>query len=188
MIGSIDGTIGGAGSDWLIVQTTGGVGYLIATTATVATAHPVGSPVKLLTHLVVREDQLSLYGFLREIDLRFFQQLISVSGVGPRMALSILNAGHVESIQTAIAQNDLAILTTISGIGRKTAERIMVELKGKIGELPNTQGSLDNEDLLAALTQLGYNAYEVRRVAMEIPGTLTTTEDRLKYALSLLSK
>jgi Holliday junction DNA helicase RuvA len=188
MIGSIDGTIGSAGIDWLVVQTTGGVGYLVATTAEVATAHPVGSSIHLLTHLVVREDQLSLYGFLHDKELRFFQQLISVSGVGPKMALAVLNAGHVDSLQTAISQNDTAILTTISGVGRKTAERIVVELKNKMGELAGTGSNSDSEDLLVALTQLGYNAYEVRRIAMEIPASLTSTEDRLKHALKLLAK
>ncbi|MEZ4210500.1 MAG: Holliday junction branch migration protein RuvA [Patescibacteria group bacterium] len=110
------------------------------------------------------EDQLSLYGFSNQDELRFFQKLISISGVGPRMALSILNAGPVQQLQKAIAGGDLAILTTISGVGKKTAERILVELKNQIDVSLDGDSSSDSEDLLAALTQLGYNAYEVRRI------------------------
>lgn len=188
MIGSISGTVSQSGTDWLVIKTPSGVGYLVAVTSTLALHNPIGSSVDLYTHLVVREDQLSLYGFAHESELRFFQQLIGISGVGPRMALSILNAGKVETIQSAIAQNDVAILTTISGIGRKTAERIMIELKNKVFDTVSTNSDSNSEELLAALTQLGYNAYEIRKVAMEIPSSLASTEDRIKYALQLLSK
>ncbi len=188
MIGSISGTVSQSGSDWLVIKTSGGVGYLVAVTSVLALQTPVGSPIDLFTHLVVREDQLSLYGFATESELKFFQQLIGISGLGPRMALSILAAGKIENIQSAIAQNDVAILTTISGIGRKTAERIMIELKNKVISGPTTSSDSDSEELLVALTQLGYNAYEIRKVAMEIPNSISTTEDRIKYALQLLSK
>jgi len=187
MIGSITGKVTVSSLDALVLQTSGGVGYLLATTQTVTAAAPVGTELTLVTHLVVREDQLSLYGFVSPAELKFFEQLISVSGVGPRMALAILNAGKVESLQTAIVKNDLAILTTISGIGRKTAERIMIELRNKVTEGAVDGKETDSEDLIAALTQLGYNAYEVRRIALEIPATLTTTEERIKHALKLLA-
>ena len=187
MISGVSGKVQFIGPDWITIQTSGGVSYYVAATAQTLSHHQVGSLANLLTHLIVREDQLSLYGFASQDELKFFQKLISISGVGPRMALSILNAGPVQQIQKAIAGGDLAILTTISGVGKKTAERILVELKNQIEISTGDDSGSDSEDLLAALTQLGYNAYEVRRIAMEIPTNLST-EDRIKYALQLLSK
>lgn len=188
MIGMITGTVAASTPTSLLIQTPGGVGYLVATTIDTATAHSVGTKVQLLTHLVVREDQLALYGFATEPELRFFNQLITVSGVGPKMALAILGAGTVSQLQTAIANNEVAILTTISGVGRKTAERIMVELKNQVQSTADGADPAGTEELLAALTQLGYNAYEVRRIALEIPSTLSSTEERIKFALKLLAK
>lgn len=188
MIGSITGKVSNLGIDWAIINTEGGVGYLVSATTTTLAKYPTGTSITLFTHLVVREDQLSLYGFETTAELHFFQQLLSVSGVGPRVALAILNSGKLESLQTAIGKNDVAILTTISGVGRKTAERIMIELKNKLGPISSTSEATDTEELLAALTQLGYNAYEVRRVVVDIPVELNTTEDRIKYALKLLAK
>lgn len=189
MIGSIAGTVTSQTPSSLLIQTSGGVGYLVSTTTDTAIAHSVGSEAILFTHLVVREDQLALFGFSTAAELVFFTQLIGVSGVGPKMALAILNSGPVQQLQTAIAKNEVAILTTISGIGRKTAERILIELKNQVsipsGD-PNNQSS--GEELLAALTQLGYNANEVRRVLLEIPASVASTEDRIKHALQLLAK
>lgn len=188
MIGSISGKVSAAGIDWIVIETSGGVGYLVSATATTVNKFPLGSELTLITHLVVREDQLALYGFETSEELRFFQELLSVSGVGPRMALAILNSGKLENLQAAIGKNDVAILTTISGVGRKTAERIIVELKNKLSSLSPSATNAATEELLAALTQLGYNAYEVKRVVVDIPSDIETTEDRLKYALKLLAK
>jgi Holliday junction DNA helicase RuvA len=187
MIGTIRGKVGAHGTDWLNVETAGGVGYRINATNDTITSFPPGSEVSLLTNLIVREDQLTLYGFQIEAELNFFTQLIAVSGVGPRMALAILNAGKVGDIKAAVASNNLAILTTISGIGAKTAERIMVELRGKVGPSDDSLPS-DAEDLLVALTSFGYNSYEVRRILPSIPNNLATTEEKVKHALQLLSR
>lgn len=187
MIGSVNGTISAKGLDWLLVQTSGGVGYKIAVTHDIASANAISQPVELLTHLVVREDQLSLYGFKTEAELSFFGQLIAINGVGPRLALSILNAGSVTDLKNAIASNNLAVLTMISGIGKKTAERIMVELKNRL-DIIGTTYSADTEELLSALTALGYNNYEVRQILVEMPKDLPTTEAKLKYALQHLGK
>lgn len=187
MIGSVTGTVSAKGLDWVLIQTPGGVGYKIAVTHDIITKAAVGQPLELLTHLVVREDQLSLYGFATDAELGFFTQLITISGVGPRLALSVLNAGSVHDLKTAIVSNNLAVLTMISGIGKKTAERIMVELKNRLDVIGTTY-SPDTEDLLSALTGLGYNAYEVRKVVAELPKDLTGTEAKLKYALQHLGK
>ena len=187
MIGSISGTVSSSGIDWALIETTGGVGYKVYTTHEVVAKSAPGSTVRLLTNLIVREDQLTLYGFETESELNFFVQLVGISGVGPRMALAILNAGKVGDIKAAVASNNLAILTTISGIGAKTAERIMVELRGKVntedGSLPS-----DADDLLVALSGLGYNQYEVRKILPQLPHNLATVEEKIKHALQLLSK
>ena len=188
MIGSINGYVSAAGIDWLLVETTGGVGYRVSTPTSIATQHPVGSPVTLVTHLVVREDQLTLYGFKTPAELAFFEQLVGVSGVGPRLGLAVLNAGDVKSLKTAIAKNDVAVLTTISGIGRKTAERIVVELKNQLTDF--TDGAITphaSEDLLVALSQLGYNTHEIRDVVLRIPSNITDTEEQVRHALKLLA-
>lgn len=187
MIGSITGSVQSSGLDWVLVSTPSGVGYRVSTTTDIVGRFPVGSDIQLSTYLVVREDQLTLYGFEAEADINFFQQLLGISGVGPRVALAILNSARVEDVKTAIASNDVAILTTISGIGLKTAQRIMIELKNKIDAF-DVGSSSNTEDLLAALTQLGYNAYEVKKIIAQIPRDLASTEDQIKYALQLLSK
>jgi holliday junction DNA helicase RuvA len=187
MIGSISGTISVKGLDWVLLQTTGGVGYKVFTTSSVLSTAVIGQQLELLTHLIVREDQMSLYGFSSLDELNFFSQLITISGVGPRLALSILNAGSVQDLKTAIVSNNLAVLTMISGIGKKTAERIMVDLKNRLDVIGTTY-SPDTEDLLSALTGLGYNAYEVRQILTSLPKDLGTTEAKLKYALQHLGK
>ncbi len=187
MIGSITGKVASAGIDWVLVATPSGVGYRVSTTTDMVGKFPVGTDIHLSTYLVVREDQLALYGFETEGEINFFQQLLGISGVGPRVALAILNSARVDDLKTAIASNDVAIFTTISGIGLKTAQRIMIELKNKIDAI-DIGTSSHTEDLLAALTQLGYNAYEVRKIVTQIPRDLTSTEDQIKYALQLLSK
>lgn len=188
MIGSITGQISQTGSDWVLVLTNGGVGYKVYVTGTTMAAAAKTEEVTLVTSLIVREDQLTLYGFMNDAESVFFNQLVGISGVGPRMALGILNAGKVSDIQSAIKGGNLAVLTMISGIGAKTAERIMVELRNKIEPSMDGQLPSDTEDVLVALSSLGYNSYEVRKILSSIPADLATTEDRVKYALKLLSK
>jgi len=187
MIGYLTGTVQNKGFNWIILETSGGVGYKVFVTSEIVTKFKTNSNISLLTHLIVREDQLTLYGFQTEAELNFFVQLVSVSGVGPKSALGVLNAGKVSELKTAINTADVAIFTTISGIGKKTAERIIVELKNKIeavtGAIP-----AGTHDLLTALTGLGYNAYEVRKILPDIPKDMDDVEDRLRHALKLLSK
>jgi len=187
MIGGIQGQVDSKGLDWVLIQTGGGVSYKVSVTHEVIASATAGQPLDLVTYLVVREDQLTLYGFKTEAELNFFSQLITISGVGPRLALSVLNAGSVNDLKTAIASNNLAMLTMISGIGKKTAERILVELKNRLDVIADFSLS-DTEDLLSALTGLGYNAYEVRQVLTQLPANLPSTEAKLKYALQHLGK
>lgn len=185
MIGSIKGTISHKDLEWALVSTSSGVGYKIYVTSEVLNGASLGEEVELQTHLVVREDNLSLYGFQNLAELGFFQQLIGISGVGPKLALSILNAGKVSELKSAIGRGEVAMFTMISGIGKKTAERIIVDLKGRV-EIDDTP--LESEDVLTALVGLGYNNYEVRKIIQSIPRDLQDTEEKIRYALKLLSK
>ncbi|RLC37668.1 Holliday junction branch migration protein RuvA [candidate division Kazan bacterium] len=187
MIGYLTGKVQTQGLNWIILETSGGVGYKVFVTSEIIAGFKTGSKISLLTHLVVREDQLTLYGFLTEAELNFFAQLISVSGVGPKSALGVLNAGKVSELRSAINKSNVAIFTTISGIGKKTAERIIVELKNRL-EAADGAVPIGTQDLLTALAGLGYNAYEVKKILPDIPKDLDAIEDRLRYALKLLGK
>jgi Holliday junction DNA helicase RuvA len=183
MIASVSGRIISRGLDHLVVEA-GGIGYLVFTTTDVLTKFAPGDEVKLLTHMVVREDVQALYGFLQPAERQLFSMLLSVAGVGPRIALAVLSSGKVEELRSAIGRGDSAIFTAISGIGKKTAERIILELKGKLADLVEG-GTNSSADIINALSNLGYNMYEIR----EILGKLSpnaSVEDRLKEALKLL--
>lgn len=134
----------------------------------------------------IREDSFDLYGFLDYNELEFFEMLITVSGIGPKGALGILNVANSESLKQAIKKEDLAYLNKISGIGKKTAEKIILELKDKITITidPNNQNDLD---VLEALKALGYSSYEVRNILKEIDPSLETNA-KIREALKLLGK
>lgn len=187
MIGYLNGKVHSAGLNWIMIETSGGVGYKVYATSEIISKFSVDSKIALTTHLVVREDQLTLYGFLTEAELNFFVQLVSVSGVGPKSALGVLNAGQVTELKSAIGSSDVAIFTTISGIGKKTAERIIVELKSKI-DVSDVNIAPGTKDLLTALAGLGYNAHEVKKILPDIPKNVENVEDRIRHALKLLGK
>ncbi|MDD5605987.1 MAG: Holliday junction branch migration protein RuvA [Patescibacteria group bacterium] len=187
MIGRITGQVQDKGSDWVLIGTSGGVGYKVYATHDLLTKAQIGDDLTLSTHLVVREDVLALYGFEDQPTVEFFKALIGISGVGPRSALGILNAGKVDDLKSAINDSNVALFTTISGIGRKTAERIIIDLKNKLDGFSGN-ASKDTEELLTALSALGYNTYEVKAVLPQIPRDLADTEDRVKHALKLLGK
>lgn len=152
---------------------------------------PEGAELQLHIHHVVREDAQDLYGFSNEAQLKMFKILISVSGIGPKTALGILSVTTVERLQQAVVSNDIKLLTTFSGIGRKTAERLLVELKDKIGKLALTAeghaSSVEDLEVLSALEQFGYSSHEVRRVVADLPQDIVGLEARLRAALNLLS-
>ena len=161
MIAGVKGTIEAIGSNWVIVDV-GGISFQVfLPTSTLSTLSVVGQQAKLHTHLQVREDNLTLYGFSSARELALFQTLITVKGIGPKIGLAMLSAMDVEQLTMAIASGDANLLTAIPGIGKKTAERIVLELKDKIGEswmitqdLESVQG---NSEVISALTSLGYS-------------------------------
>src|SRR3989344_6072808 len=139
-------------------------------------------PVSLFTHLAVRENALDLYGFLEEKELRFFELLLSVSGVGPKTALTVVSIADIDAIESAVAQGNSSYLTKVAGIGRKIAEKIIVELRDKVGKSSQEGmgGTTDDEDVLEALRSLGYQANEAREALRKIEKNVQGASDRLK--------
>jgi Holliday junction DNA helicase RuvA len=149
------------------------------------------APVKLFTYFHVREEAMELYGFSLEEELRFFEMLISVSGVGPKSALAILDVAKLDELAAGIKEGRPDLLTRASGIGRKTAERIIVELRSKV---QSARAGLVVEkmeadaDLIEALSGLGYRKEEARAALSKVEATVIDVSDRLKAALKILSK
>lgn len=167
-----------------------GVGYKVAGTRSTLSTLSLGAEAMLWTHLIVREDVLDLYGFQTEEEMRFFDMLLSVSGIGPKSALAVLDIASIETLRSAISSGNAAYLTNVSGIGRKTAEKIVIELRDKVGiSEANTDASLrGDEDALEAMRALGYSAAEARDALRKVPATITTGNDRLREALKIMGK
>jgi holliday junction DNA helicase RuvA len=189
MISSLHGKIQARTDDSLILNV-GGVGFRVRVpTGALAALGAVGSDAMLYTHLHVREDDLSLYGFMTEDELGLFEKLLTVSGIGPKVGLSVLSNASPETIRYAIAQGNSDALTAIPGIGKKTAQRLVLELKGKVdlaglgemGELAPV-----DEDVMNALINLGYSAAEATRAARSVPANVKTIEERVRIALQYL--
>jgi len=186
MIGFIEGVVKALRAGYTIISA-GGVGYKIATTKYVLARLSLGESASLWTHLAVREDSLDLYGFETEAELRFFELLLTVSGVGPKSALAVLDIASIETLRTAIAKENSTYLTKVSGIGRKTAEKIVFELKEKVGVASEGVGALkDDEDAIDAMRALGYTPAEARGALRKIPNAIIGSNDRLREALKIV--
>ena len=191
MIGQITGNLS-LKSDRFVIINAGGVGYKIYVTAdTLNQLAKSDFEVSLWTHLVVKEDALDLYGFLEQRELEFFQMLITVSGIGPRGALAILSLAGPETLRKAIASGNTEYLTKVSGIGRKSAEKIVLELKDKLGKmgefLPSAE--MDQEaDVLHALQALGYSLKEAREAVKKLPVEAIDTGEKIRLALKNLGR
>lgn len=189
MIGSIKGKIILKTEKFLIVET-GGVGYKISISPdTLSNTRKLGDEIMLWIHTHVREDILDLYGFLNREELEFFEMLINVSGIGPKGALSILGIASIETLQRAIGTGDTSYLTKISGIGKKTAEKIVIELRDKMTskmKTGNEGASLQGElDALEALKSLGYSQNEAREALKKVSSGLNINT-KIKEALKIL--
>ena len=183
MIAYIEGRLLAAEPHALIVGT-GGVGYRIATTeAAIRAATLSGGRTALWTHLVVRENALDLYGFLEQEEVEFFTLLLSVSGIGPKSALAIVNLAPVSVLAQAIAQTDTSYLTKVAGIGRKNAEKIVLELKDKIHTPSSSSTSLPNSEALEALTTLGIPLAEAREALKRLAPVVTTAKEQITFVL-----
>lgn len=167
-----------------------GVGYKMFCTESLFDVIQVGDDLSLYTHLVVREDVMDLYGFLAQEELDLFILLIGVNGIGPRSALGIMGLEKLETLLSAIGEGDVGYLTKVSGVGKKSAEKIVLELRDKVGSFEiSTLGKdrRENEDMIEALKTLGYRADNARDALRKIPKDITEQGAILREALKLLS-
>lgn len=192
MIAGVRGIVAAVETSAVVVDLHGFLVRVNTSSRTAAAAGSVGSPVDLVTHLVVREDALTLYGFSDEAELELFQLLLTVSGVGPRVALSLLAFGDPGTIYAAISNEDTALLSKVPGIGKKTAEQIVFHLKRRVPDhIPATSGGIEAPDreALSALEALGYNLVEARKALSAIDGRDgLTVEERVFFALQHLGR
>ncbi len=186
MIYSLSGKLS-AKKNGLIVIEVGGVGFKVVVGKNAMESLPdVGSPVKLFSHLYMREDGLELYGFISEEELSFFEKLISISGIGPKSALNILSIAKLDQLIAAINEGKVDLLTKASGVGKKTAERVVLELRGKLQSVSSEkivkqmESDLDIED---ALVGLGYARQQAKNAISTIDPKIKNLEDRIKEAL-----
>ncbi len=187
MIAYLRGIIHARSADAIILDVNG-VGYRVRVpSSTMALLGDPGAEAELHTHLHIREDDMSLFGFSTQDELELFDKLLSVSGIGPKVALGVLSAAPPNVIASAISQNNLDVLTTIPGIGKKTAQRLVLELKGKVefGEEMTELSGVDQE-VAATLINLGYSAAEAQRAAHAVAPMGKTIEERLRAALQYL--
>lgn len=191
MIAGLHGRIDAKLPDALLVDV-GGVVFRVGTSgASLDTVGQPGESVRLYTHLFVREDQLTLYGFATTDELGLFETLISVTGVGPRLACAILSRVRSDALRDAIAREDTALLATVPGVGRKTAARLILELRGKLvpADAPAGAPARDDAEVVAALRALGYTPAEAHAAAARVPGDpAVPIEDRVVAALRELAE
>ncbi|HOX91157.1 MAG TPA: Holliday junction branch migration protein RuvA [Candidatus Paceibacterota bacterium] len=191
MIAKIEGQISYIGNRFLIVDVSG-VGYKLFVTNEAISLSKVEESIKLWVHTAVRENSIDLYGFLDIEELSFFELLLDVSGIGPKSALSTLSVAPVSTLRKAIASGDTTYLNKVSGIGRKTAEKIIIELKDKLkeyeGDIATSQVMQEERDILEALRTLGYSQDEAREAIKKIPSNMTEMNNRLKEALKIIGR
>ena len=198
MIASVAGTVGAVTADSVVVEV-GGIGYRVFASPAIITAAQLGGPIKLHTYHLVREDQQALFGFRTVEDLGFFNLLLTVTGVGPKVALAIVGSRPTPDLQLAIMAQDQAVLVSIPGIGKKLADRIIFELKEKVAAAGIAAASVEGaaraglgaseSEVVGALQALGYSLAEAReasRIALADATIGGTLEDRVKAALRSL--
>lgn len=191
MIGRLTGILAEKNPPQIVLDVNG-VGYeLDVPMSTFYNLPAAGEKTKLLTHFAVREDGHFLYGFLTEAERFAFRQLLKVSGIGARTALSVLSGMSVNDLSAAVAQQELGRLIKIPGIGKKTAERLLLELKGKLADATGVSlhapADEARQDIANALIALGYNEKEAAAAMKQLPADVGTS-DGIRQALKLLSK
>lgn len=172
----------------ILVIDCGGVGYKVTSTTELLMKAEVKSSISAWIYTVVREDVLDLFGFVSKQELDFFELLLSISGIGPKSALNILNVASIEAIKNAVLSGDTGHLTKVSGISKKIADKIVIELKGKLGNEETYHSGLKEEvDTVEALKALGFSHKDAREVLKDLPTGLSTSE-KIKEALKKLSR
>ena len=187
MIVGVLGTLEAIGPDWVHLQVGGVTVQAFVPASAIDQLGTTGSQARLYTHLRIRDDQAVLYGFPDPAALELFQVLLGVSGVGPRMSLALISSLGASGLQQAIATGDVSALSAVTGVGRRTAGRLILELKGKLeSDFPivSPSSTSNNAEVIAALTALGYSASEARQVVNDLDRSPDlTVEDRIRLAL-----
>lgn len=188
MIASLSGTVRHKDLNSLTVDVAG-VGYKVFVLTDTSREAELSSPIFLWIHTAVRENALDLFGFGDREGLEIFELLITISGIGPKTALGIMNIATPTMLRQAVANEDTTYLTKVSGIGKKTAEKIVLELRGKlVAEKGDKRADFRTEgDALEALVSLGYSERDARDALKHVPKEAVSTEARVKAALKLLS-
>ena len=185
MIGYISGLIIDKDAKTIIVLTQG-VGYKIHVPSELLAGAKIDNKIQLYIHTAVREDDIALYGFSKKEELEFYEQLLTVSGIGPKMGMDILGT-PIHLTKSAIINEDAAFLKKIKGLGTKTAERLILELKNKITPSISKDGKPSfgsvNEDAVSALESLGYERFQIIKAMGDLPSNIKKTEEIVKYFL-----
>lgn len=186
MIGYLKGAVLATRAGSAIIDV-GGIGYRIAATRETVAAIKAAGQGALWTHLAVREDALDLYGFTTEEELGFFELLLTVPGIGPKSALAVLDIASTSTLRNAIASGNASYLTNVAGIGKKTAEKIVLELRDKVGAEDASGALAGDEEALQAMRSLGYTQAEAREALRKVPATFEKAPERLREALRIIS-
>jgi holliday junction DNA helicase RuvA len=189
MIGKIKGKLEFVRNGYAVVDV-GGVGYKIYSTIYALGKIGGKKEVEFFIHTHVREDAILLYGFLTQEELEMFELLISISGVGPKAGMGILTVAPPKTIKTAILNEDPSILTKVSGVGKKTADRVILELKNKISDISagDRESAVSGSDAIEALISMGYTATEAREALKAVPKDVKDIGEMVKKALKNLGK
>jgi len=191
MIYTLEGKLAIKSNSFVVIEI-GGIGYRVFVPEHVSEELPAPDEIiKLFCHYHGREDGVALFGFLAERELKLFDMLISISGIGPKSALGILNIAALDNILAAIKEGRAELLTKASGVGRKTAERIILELRGKVQVIESSKivkAIESDSDIEEALVNLGYQRSQIRDVLKKMDTTVSGLEQRLKAALKILKE
>ena len=184
LISAVTGRLVSKGSEYVDIEITGITLRISTPVTTVENIGNLGDEVKILTSLQMRQDSITLYGFITENDRNAFDTLITISGVGPRLALAILSTFDAASLAAAVSSEDVNAFKSVSGVGNRTANRILLELKGKMEQtwsIPSDSSELD--DVFDSLTALGYSTQEARAAIGSISAENLSTEEKIRMAL-----
>lgn len=193
MIAYLEGEILQKKANYFIIKTNQGVGYKVFVSNSILLEYQEGKSIQLYTYQHVRENDLLLFGFTSTVDLDLFELLITISGVGPKTALGVFAVATVSDVKSAIINEDSSVLKKVSGIGGKTADRIVLELRNKVDGLVGVDGiksSLElstDSDVLDALTSLGYSTYQASEALRNVDSSVSELEEKIKQALKYLS-
>lgn len=189
MIAKLRGKIEYSKDNWIIIDVNG-VGYKVYLTDFTFGKLAGQEDVSIYIYTYVREDILALYGFIDIAEKEMFELLISISGIGPKAATGILSVADPKSIQAAILNEDPTILTRVSGVGKKTAERVILELKNKIADLPvgDREDAAKDSEVIEALMTMGYSVAQAREAIKGIVGENVSVEEKIRSALKKLGK